>query len=92
MCEPACHLSERVKQILFYFFFFFELDRAVKSVLQGQCTCVSLRRLSSWSPLWGSLAMKLTLLSHTTVSVPHLSAQPQGPLGSPSAPGFGPSV
>lgn len=88
MCELACRLSEWMKQ----FFLFFELDRAVDSVLQGRCTCVSLRNLSSWSPLWESLAMKLILLSHTTVSVPCLSAQPQGSLGSPSTPGFGPSV
>lgn len=54
--------------------FFFELDHAVESVLQGRCTCVSLRNPSSWSPPWESLALKLILLSHTTVSVPCLSA------------------
>lgn len=86
MCEPACRLWN------YFFFFIFELDCAVESVLQGRCMCVSLRNPSSWSPLWESLAIKLTLLSHTTVSVPHLSAQPQGPLGSPSTPGFSPSV
>lgn len=58
------------------------------SVLQRSGTYVSLCKLSSWSPLWESLAVKLILLSHTPVSVPHLSAQPQGPSCSFSTPGF----
>lgn len=55
-------------------------------VLRGSSACISLREMSSWSPLWESLAVKLILLSHTPVSVPHLSAQPQGPSCPPHPP------
>lgn len=64
------------------------LYNTAESFLHGSSVCVSLRKLSSWSPLWESLAVKLILLSHTPVSVPHLSAQPWGPSCSPCTPGF----
>lgn len=59
------------------------LYHTTDSILHGVGACVSRCKLSSWSPLWESLAVKLILLSHTRVSVPHLSAQPQGPSRSP---------
>lgn len=64
------------------------LYHTTDSILRGVGACVSRCKLSSWSPLWESLAVKLILLSHTPVSVPHLSAQPQGPSRSPCTPGF----
>lgn len=69
MCIPVFPGVQVLKRLVFF----------VESILQGSGTCVSLCKLSSWSPLWESLAVKLILLSHTPVSVPHLSAQPQGP-------------
>lgn len=64
------------------------LHHTAESILHGVSACVSLCKLSSWSPLWESLAVRLILLSRTPVSVPHLSAQPQGPSCSPCTPGF----
>lgn len=82
LCQCVCIPVFLGVQVLKRFFFFAE------SILQGSGTYVSLCKLSSWSPLWESLAVKLILLSHTPLSVPHLSAQPQGPSCSFSTPGF----
>lgn len=64
------------------------LYHTTKLIQQGNAACVSLYKLSIWSPLWESLAVELILLSHTLVSVPHLSVQPQGPSCSSCTPGF----
>lgn len=65
------------------------LHHITRAILHGSSARISLekKKMSSWSPLWESLAAKLILLSHTPVSVPHLSAQPQGP-SCPCTPGF----
>lgn len=83
VCLSVCFAVFPGVQVMRRLCFLCALCYTVESSLQG--TCVSIRKLSSWSPLWESLAVKLILLSHTPVSVPHLSAQPQGP---PCTPGF----
>lgn len=64
------------------------LYHTAKLIQQGDSACVSFSKVSSCSPLWESLAVKLILLSHTPVSVPHLSVQPRGLSCSPCTPGF----